>query len=548
MAAKALTPAMRATASVQRTCRSKIAAQKNGVSSIAVAPCSRGKKVAFTFTILSASAAHRTEGMTGMVSEFGGVVAAPAVPNTARHLPQDAKLKYAVPMLDTFRPTGLPSCMTLPRLSLPGVTLAGVAVRRSFLKSIATSLAVPFLPQAATAQHQSAGAPALPRPDDAAYWSKVRDQFMLARDKVFFNNGTIGAMPKVVFDRTVEHLRKMATDLADWDYHGADWIAGYGPATEIRAKAARLLNAETDEIALTENVTAAMSYVADGLELEPGSEILISDQEHPGGQSPWLNAAKRHQATVQMVKIPKPANSASEVMDIFRNALNARTRVLAISHVITAAGTILPAREMCAEARARGIFTVLDGAQAFGHIKVDLRDLNCDAYVGCFHKWLLAPAGTGFLYLRRDRARDVWTTLPSSQWNNHQDEGYRLTQRGTGSLSLLAGLDAALDFHNGIGPGNIHQRIKYLGDGLRDGLRHIRGVTIHTSSDAAMSAGISVFGVDGVTAAQLQDEFWNRGRLRPRASGIGVRLSTHIFNSPQEVEKTLGIVRSLAKA
>jgi selenocysteine lyase/cysteine desulfurase len=422
-----------------------------------------------------------------------------------------------------------------------------MSLRRSFLKSISTSLAVPFLPLAAAAQNKSAAAPALPRPDDPVYWSKVRDQFMLARDKVFFNNGTIGAMPKVVFDRTVEHLRKMATDLADWDYHSADWIAGYGPATEIRAKAARLLNAETHEVALTENVTAAMSYVADGLELEPGSEILISDQEHPGGESPWLNAAKRHHATVQVVKIPKPANSVPEVMDIFRNALNARTRVLAISHVISGAGTILPAREMCAEARARGIFTVLDGAQAFGHIKVDVRDLNCDAYAGCFHKWLLAPAGTGFLYLRGDRAKDVWTTIPSSQWNNHQDEGYRLTQRGTGSLSLLAGLDAALDFHNGIGPENIHQRIKYLGDSLRDGLRRIPGVTIHTSNNPAMCAGISVFGVDGVTAAQLQDEFWNRGRLRPRASGIGVRLSTHIFNSPQEVEKTLGIVRSLAK-
>jgi selenocysteine lyase/cysteine desulfurase len=290
-----------------------------------------------------------------------------------------------------------------------------------------------------------------------------------------------------------------------------------------------------------------MSYVADGLELEPGCEILISDQEHPGGQSPWLTAAKRHNASVQQVKIPKPANSASEVMDVFRNALTARTRVLAISHVISGAGTILPAKEMCAEARARGIFTVLDGAQAFGHIKVDVRDLNCDAYVGCFHKWLLAPAGTGFLYLRGDRAKEVWTTISSAQWNNHEDEGYRLTQRGTGSLSLLAGLDAALDFHNGIGPENIQKRIKYLGDSLREGLRGVPGVKIDTSSDPAMCAGISVFGVEGVSPARLQDEFWNRGRLRPRASGIGVRLSTHIFNSPQEVEKTIGIVRSLAK-
>src|SRR5260370_23345586 len=108
-------------------------------------------------------------------------------------------------------------------------------------------------------------------------------------------------------------------------------------------------------MALTENVKAAMSYIAAGLELEPGGEILISDQEHPGGQSPWLNAAKRHGGSVQTVHIPKPAESAAEVMDVFRNALNARTRGLAISHVTTGSGAILPVKETRAEARASGL-------------------------------------------------------------------------------------------------------------------------------------------------------------------------------------------------
>jgi selenocysteine lyase/cysteine desulfurase len=418
-----------------------------------------------------------------------------------------------------------------------------MTLRRNFL----TSLAAPLLARSAAAQ--SKGAPALPSPGDAAYWTKIRDQFPLARDKVFFNNGTIGAMPKVVLDRTVEHLRKMATDVADWDYKsGAEWIAGYGPMPEIRGKTARLLNAQPKEIALTENVTAAMSYVAAGLTIEPGSEILISDQEHPGGQCPWLNAAKRYSAGVRTVRIPKPAGNAAEVMDVFRKALTPRTRVLAISHVITGSGAILPVKQMCAEARAHGIFTVIDGAQAVGHIKVDLDDMGCDAYVGCFHKWLLAPAGAGFLYLRSGRARDIWSTLASSHWNDHEDEGFRFTQRGTGSLSLLAGVDAALDFHQQIGPERIHQRVKFLGDYLREGLRKIPGAKIYSPADPEMCAGITVYGVDGVTGQKLQDEMWARGRLRPRASGgIGVRHCTHIFNSPQEIDKALGVVRALAK-
>lgn len=415
-----------------------------------------------------------------------------------------------------------------------------MTLRRNFI----ASLAAPLL---ARAQNRGTSAPALPQADDPAYWAKIRDQFPLARDKVFFNNGTIGAMPKVVLDRTVEHLRKMATDVADWDYKpGEEWIAGYGPMQQVRDKSAKLLNAAPAEIALTENVTAAMSYVAAGLELERGSEILISDQEHPGGQCPWLNAAKRHGAIVQTVHIPKPAESTAQVMDVFRNALNSRTRVLAISHVITGSGAILPVKQMCAEARARGILTVLDGAQAVGQIPVDLSDIGCDAYVGCFHKWLLAPAGAGFLYIRNDAARTVWSTLASTHWNDHQDEGYRFTQRGTGSLSLLMGVDAALDFHNQIGAERIHQRVKFLGDYLRDGLRKTPGTRIYTPSDPAMCAGITVYGVEGVTGQRLQDEMWSRARLRPRASGaIGVRHCTHIFNSPKEIDQALAVVRAL---
>src|SRR5437588_11265468 len=148
--------------------------------------------------------------------------------------------------------------------------------RRNFLRSISSSLAVPLLSRFAAAQSRST-APPLPRPDDPAYWGKIRDQFMLARDKVFFNNGTIGAMPKVVVDRMVEHLRKMAIDIADWDYvPGQEWISGYGPMTEIRTKAARLLNAEVKEVGLTENVTSGVSYVAAGLDLTPGAEVLIT--------------------------------------------------------------------------------------------------------------------------------------------------------------------------------------------------------------------------------------------------------------------------------
>jgi selenocysteine lyase/cysteine desulfurase len=416
--------------------------------------------------------------------------------------------------------------------------------RRTFLRSaVSSALAVPALSRRAIASTT------LPEPSDPHYWDKIRDQFLLARDKVFFNNGTIGAMPRVVVEAVAEHLRKMATDVADWDYRGVEWIAGYGPMIPLRTKAARLVNADVHEVSFTENVTEAMSFVADGLDLSPGDEVLMSDQEHPGGLSPWLLAQKRRKVVVNEVKLPKPVHSNQEILDIISGSITPQTKVIAISHVITGSGAILPVKQIAAEARSRGIFTVFDGAQALGHIPVDVRDIGCDAYVSCFHKWLLAPAGTGFLYVRRGAADRVWTTLASSHWDDHEDDGFRLMQRGTGSLSLLVGLEAALDFHFAIGPGRVQQRIKYLGDSLREGLRRNPKVTIYSPEDPALCAGITVYNVAGLTGPQLQDEFWARGRMRPRSSGAvyGVRHSTHIFNSPEEIDRAVQIVNDVSK-
>jgi selenocysteine lyase/cysteine desulfurase len=183
-----------------------------------------------------------------------------------------------------------------------------------------------------------------------------------------------------------------------------------------------------------------------------------------------------------------------------------------------------------------------------GHIAVDVKDIGCDAYVGCFHKWLLAPAGNGFLYLRASRNAEVWPSICSGNFDNQKDNGYRLSQRGTGNLGVLMGADAAMDFHNQIGAARVQQRIQYLGNYLRDGLRRIPKVKFYTPLDPKLSAGITVYGLDGMNGTQLQDAMWNRDRLRPRSSsGIALRQSTHIFNSTEEIDRTLKVMRDLAK-
>lgn len=413
-------------------------------------------------------------------------------------------------------------------------------IRRASL----AGLTLPFLPSWADAVNP-------PAPAGTDSWADVRNQFLLDKDTVFFNPATVGAMPKVVVERTTAHLNMLAKSAAEWAYkddNAEQYISGYNNLLPLRTKVARLLNAGVPEIAMTDNVTNGMSYMANGLNLSPGDEVISTNQEHGGGRSPWMLREKRSGIAYREIALGKPIKDAQESYETLVRAFTPKTKVLMVSHMITGSGAILPVKELCAEARKRGIITILDGAQTIGQIKIDVQDIGCDVYLGCFHKWIGAPCGTGFMYIRKDLMPNVWSTVASSRWDNHEDEGFRFTQRGTGSFSLLMGLDAALDFHFQVGPERVYSRIKFLGKRLRDGLRSIPKVKIFSPADESMCAGITVYNVEGWSGPALQDEYWTRARMRPRSQGkeFGLRHCTHIFNSEQEVDKAIALVKDFA--
>ena len=242
------------------------------------------------------------------------------------------------------------------------------------------------------------------------------------------------------------------------------------------------------------------------------------------------------------IEIPRAPEGPGQVLDLIKNAITPKTRVISVSHITSGSGAIFPVKEIAALAQGRDIFTVFDGAQTVGQIPVDVKDIGCDAYFGSQHKWLLAPPGNGFLYIRRERIEEIWTTLASGHWDDHEDGGYRLSQRGTGNLSLLIGLNAALDFHNRIGPARIYSRIKGLGDYLRENLKTIKGVAFLSPTHPDMCAGITSYTIQGVDPDLLIDELWKRKKIRMR----GVRQCTHIYNSFEELDAILEIVRELS--
>lgn len=243
----------------------------------------------------------------------------------------------------------------------------------------------------------AANEPALPLParsllqdNPERYWQQLREeQFFLPTWRVFLNNGSLGVIPKPVYRRVSDYLSEGAGLITDiyprWGYETLD---------EHRSKLSAFLGCHKDELAITHSATTAMSIIAAGLDLAPGDEVLMTDQEHPSGRGCWQLKAARSRTTVREVAIPQTPRNSAELADRITSAIGPRTRVLSFSGITTTTGLILPTREICAYARSKGVITVVDGAHMHGQIPVNVRELGCDFMAGSPHKWMFAPAGS----------------------------------------------------------------------------------------------------------------------------------------------------------
>jgi selenocysteine lyase/cysteine desulfurase len=424
-----------------------------------------------------------------------------------------------------------------------------MTTRRRFLSTAVPGLMFGTAPAAKALSSEAAFVPDA-QANDVSVFAAAREHFLIPAGVTYCNTGTLGASPREVVDALTEGIRRIEVNLAAWPYEQADGepLTGYQQLLEVRKAAARFVNASAAEIALTQNATMGMNFLANGLDLAAGDEVVSTDQEHGGGISPWRLLAKRRGVVVKELPLePAFADGPEALVQLFASAMTPRTKVVMFSHITSGLGALLPTRELCALARNRGALAIVDGAQAVGQIQVDVRALGCDAYVGSPHKWMMAPKGTGFMYLRRDVQDRFWTTLASYQWDNHEDGAFRFMQYGTGSVPVVDGLTAALRFIEKIGMSRIEQWDASLTQRLRDGLASIPAVRIASPADPRLTAAITTFRVNGMKAKALQDALWEkRVRVRAQNDERGVRFSAHMYVSPADVDVVLDVTRDLA--
>ena len=380
------------------------------------------------------------------------------------------------------------------------------------------------------------------------YWSEVRNLFPTDNNDTYFNNGTLGVQSKHVLNSVISDMRNNAVNGAKTDYkgEGPNLLAGYDPYKSIRQKLGKILNCDYKELSLIQNATFGMNFVANGLDLNKGDEVINTNQEHGGGFAAWRQMAKRKGVIYKQAIMPVPANKKQDILDAIFKEVTKKTKVIAIPHIISVYGTIMPIKEICQYAREKGIFTVIDGAQSVGQVDVNLKELKCDAYYSSLHKWLLSPPGSGILYLDESISENIWPTLSSYNWDNKEDKGFSLQQSGTGNPSLRVGLDASIDFFNMIGRDRWFGRIKDLGRYLRNGLKTMNNVEIVSSHNEELCAGLTTYKVKNISGPDLQKLLWDKEKLQPRSVGKELlRHSVHIYNNESEIDRTFSVIKSV---
>ena len=319
-----------------------------------------------------------------------------------------------------------------------------------------------------------------------------------------------------------------------------------------REKVARSMNADSDEIVLGENTTIGINIVANGIDWRAGDNVILSDKEHPGNRITWYSHARRYGIELRFLEV---VHDEERMLDQFERLLDERTRIVSISHVCRRTGQRLPARGLVDIARARGVPVLLDGAQAYGAIPVDMRALDCDFYAFSGHKYIMAPQGTGGFYVRRDRI--PW--IQPSWIGSHSQKDFDLVggltlldeakrfEFGTRNLADQIGWGKALDCWEQIGWEKVFAYIAGYTDRVKAALASVPGVALHTPLAYERSSGIVSFSLEGYASAQIQERLQERKTLVAplELDGTMIRVSTHVFNNDEDLERLAAGVRSL---
>jgi isopenicillin-N epimerase len=384
---------------------------------------------------------------------------------------------------------------------------------------------------------------------DESYWREIQFAFTLDRTLINLNNGNQCPAPTVVHEACKRYM--------DWSnqapaYHRAMIEKNIETA---RRRLAAEFGADPEQIAITRNASESLQIAQMGIDLKPGDEIITTEQDYPRMLTTWDQRARRDKIKVTRLDFPCPTTQA-DLMQRFESAITPQTRVLHFCHITNQSGQLFPVRELAVMARRRGILTIVDGAHALGHFPFKLADLETDYYGVSLHKWLLAPLGTGLLYVRKDRISQTW---PLQAAPSRRDGDIRKFEEiGTNPAAPKAAINEAVAFQQAIGIERKAARLRYLTLRWANELGKNERIRLHSSLEPGQTWGLAVVSIQGIDSNKLVSHLWDKYRIvitsighdnpkDPKLSYHGLRVTPNIYTPLDEIDTFVEAMQTVLK-
>lgn len=417
--------------------------------------------------------------------------------------------------------------------------------RREFLSALGAATALPmFRPEAmqrvARAAGSSAGAP-----DDESYWGEIQRAFDLDRTMINLNNGGVCPSPTHVLEQMIRDLR-FSNELP---VHHM-WAVLEPRIESVRRELAHDFGCDPEEMAITRNASEALETVILGCNLKPGDEVLVTNQNYGRMLTSWDQRVRRDGIVLKQVSFDVRSPSPQHLREVFERAITPRTKVLEVTHITNLTGQIFPVRELVQLARARGILTLIDGAHAYAHFPFTRDEIDADFYGTSLHKWLLAPIGTGFLYVRQARIPEIWPLMAAPK---AMDANIRKFEEiGTHPAANHNAISVALAFHRSIGADRKVARLRHLRNRWAKRLLAASDrIRIPTPLDGTDAGAIALVQIEGIDSGKLSQWLLDKHRVvtvaikHPEFEGI--RVTPNVYTTLDEVDRFADLMERAAR-
>lgn len=413
--------------------------------------------------------------------------------------------------------------------------------RRNFLKSSGAALGMAALFDPIG---QNKAIAAFPDDKSEDLWRWVREQYTVSGNLINLNNGGVSPQPKSVQDA---HIRYYQYANEGPTYYM--WRILDQGREALRMRLAELSGCDTEEIAINRNSTEGLNTIIFGLNLQAGDEVVLNRYDYPNMMNAWKQREKRDGIKLNWIEMEFPCEDEEKIVKLYTDAITPKTKVVHITHLINWTGQIMPAKRIADAARKKGCQVIVDGAHSFAHLEYKIPDLGADYYATSLHKWLCAPFGSGLLYIRKEKIKDIWALLSNDKPDG--DNIRKFESLGTRNMASEMAIAQAIDFHLTIGAKRKQERLHTLKNYWMENTADLPGIRFATSKNQAYACAIGHVGFAEKKGSQIESFLLDKFKIHTVAIDFeklsGIRITPNVYTSFEDLDRLIKGLKEFSK-